>query len=103
MANLPVPTEGFSAGSIGSSSFLGMAQTIQVTWKTSYNSALRKVYDFLYSCRNPLSSLLPNTHSTGYLNLSSMLAQFQPCLSLTRSQEAHAIGSVTSWGKDPLR
>lgn len=80
MANLPVPTEGFSAGSIGSSSFLGMAQTIQVTWKTSYNSALRKVYDFLYSCRNPLSSLLPNTHSTGYLNLSSMLAQFQPCL-----------------------
>lgn len=34
MANLPVPREGFSAGSIRSTSFLCTAQSIQETWKT---------------------------------------------------------------------
>ena len=41
-----VPREGFSAGSIGSISYLCMSQSTQVTWKTPYNSALQKGYDF---------------------------------------------------------
>lgn len=65
------PKGRFSAGGVGSTSFLCVAQSVQATWKTSYNSALRKVYDFLYSCSSPLLSLLPDTDSTGYLNLRS--------------------------------
>lgn len=99
-----VPREGALRGVSGPlPSYAWPRVSIPVNWKTSYNSDLQKVYDFLF-CRSPPFSLLPNTNSTGYLNLSSMLAfRFQPSLPLTESQEDHAMDSVTSWGKDPLR
>lgn len=91
--------ERFSASSSGSFFHLFLTQSIQVS---SYNSVLRKVYDFRVHAEIP-SPPYSQTHPTRYLNLSSMLApQFRPSLLLAKSEEDQATGSVISWGQDPL-
>ena len=77
------PRGEFSAGSIGSISYLCRTQITQMTWKTFYNSFLQK------GKGNRILKFKP-------------ACQLQPILARQKSPEDHATGSVTSQGKDPF-